>query len=75
MHLVGFTIEIYYDARPYELQIMSHILFLFYLTTEAQSASKMCAFAKGDDRISEICANSGNIVLANTLNISASSQV
>jgi len=25
MHLVGFTIEIYYDARPYERQIWNLI--------------------------------------------------
>jgi len=26
MHLVGFTIEIYYNARPYERQILMHSL-------------------------------------------------
>ena len=26
MHLVGFTIEIYYDARPYERQILKPVL-------------------------------------------------
>ena len=36
-----------------------------------QPATKMCAFAKRDDRISQICVNSGNIVLAHTLNILA----
>jgi len=29
MHLVGFTIEIYYDARPYEYQTYCDI-FIFY---------------------------------------------
>ena len=27
MHLVGFTIEIYYDARPYQRQILHSISF------------------------------------------------
>jgi len=26
MHLVGFTIEIYYDARPYERQVWLQLL-------------------------------------------------
>jgi len=26
VHLIGFTMEIYYDARPYERQISSEIL-------------------------------------------------
>jgi len=28
MHLVGFTIEIYYDARPYERQKRSVVCFI-----------------------------------------------
>jgi len=31
VHVVGFTIEIYYDARPYELQIYACISWLFVL--------------------------------------------
>jgi len=30
MHLVGFTIEIYYEARPYERQIRTMIFFFFF---------------------------------------------
>ena len=32
MHPVGFTIEIYYDARPYELHIYAYISELFVLS-------------------------------------------
>jgi len=30
MHLVGFTIEIYYDTRPYELQIYLNLFSLIF---------------------------------------------
>ena len=33
MHLVGFTIEIYYDARPYERQTSSVNMFRWYRLT------------------------------------------
>jgi len=38
MHLVGFTIEIYYDARPYERQIHMRVLLIhsFLLHIEDQ---------------------------------------
>jgi len=31
MHLVGFTIEMYYDARPYECQISMYLLFVTHI--------------------------------------------
>ena len=30
MHLVGFTIEIYYDARPYERPTFLHFIIVCY---------------------------------------------
>ena len=36
MHLVGFTIEIYYDARPYERQT-----WLLYLDLEKEIKSSL----------------------------------
>jgi len=40
MHLVGFIIEIYYDARPYERQIL-RCMFLHIFTRKEISLFKL----------------------------------
>jgi hypothetical protein len=47
MHLVGFTIEIYYDARPYESQIS--------LWHKVQSPDMTAVPNAGYRRISPVC--------------------
>ena len=51
MHLVGFTIEIYYDARSYKRQ--TSLLYVFSISIAAQDV--VCSGPKKGDILSILC--------------------
>jgi hypothetical protein len=70
------VIQLLFKAHSVDSTEDDYFFFVLYLMTEAQPATDMCVFLHNlDDRISEICVTSCNIVLAHILNILTMSQV